>query len=91
MEREELDTTAQLARLELSEEEIKRFEQAVVQMLEYFSKMRELDVEGLPPTAQMVQTNRTRKDAAVENQDTGALLGNAPELEDRFILIPNVL
>ena len=91
MEREELDITAHLARLELSDEETKRFEQAVVQMLEYFSKMREFDVEGLPPTAQMTQTNRTRKDAAIVNEDTEAILGNAPELEDRFIVIPNVL
>jgi hypothetical protein len=33
MEREELDITAQLARLELSEGETKRFEHAVAQML----------------------------------------------------------
>ena len=46
MERAELDITAQLARFELSEEEIQSFEQAVVQMLEYFSKMREFDIEG---------------------------------------------
>jgi aspartyl-tRNA(Asn)/glutamyl-tRNA(Gln) amidotransferase subunit C len=91
MEREELDITAQLARLELSDEETERFEQAVFQMLEYFSKMREFDVEKLPPTAQMTQNNRTRKDAAIANKDTKAILGNAPELEDRFIVIPNVL
>jgi aspartyl-tRNA(Asn)/glutamyl-tRNA(Gln) amidotransferase subunit C len=91
MEREELDITTQLARLELSDEETKRFEQAVFQMLKYFSKMREFDVKGLPPTAQMTQTNRTRKDTAIVNTDTEAILGNAPELEDRFIVIPNVL
>ena len=91
MEREELDVTAQLARLELSNEETERFEQAVFQMLEYFSKMREFDVEELPPTAQMTQNNRTRKDAAIANKDTKTILGNAPELEDRFIVIPNVL
>ena len=91
MEREELDITAQLARLELSGEERQQFERAVVQMLEYFSKMREFDVEGLPPTAQMTQTNRTRKDAATATSDTESLLENAPELDDRFIVIPNVL
>jgi aspartyl-tRNA(Asn)/glutamyl-tRNA(Gln) amidotransferase subunit C len=91
MERAELDITAQLARLELSDEETQRFEQAVVQMLEYFSKMREFDVEGLPPTAQMTETNRTRQDRATANEDTAVLLSNAPELEDRFIVIPNVL
>jgi aspartyl-tRNA(Asn)/glutamyl-tRNA(Gln) amidotransferase subunit C len=91
MERAELDITAQLARLELSEEEIQSFEQAVVQMLEYFSKMKEFDVEGLPPTVQMTENNRTRRDVAFVNEDTAALLSNAPELEDRFIVIPNVL
>jgi aspartyl-tRNA(Asn)/glutamyl-tRNA(Gln) amidotransferase subunit C len=91
MEREELDITAQLARLDLTEEETKRFEQAVVQMLEYFQKMREFDVEGLPPTAQMTQTNRTRRDVSDANARTEAILDNAPELEDRFIVIPNVL
>ena len=91
MEREELDTTAQLARLELSEEETRRFEQAVFQMLEYFSKMREFDVEGLPPTAQLKQTNTTRADRTFVQQDSTSILNNAPELEDRFIVIPNVL
>jgi aspartyl-tRNA(Asn)/glutamyl-tRNA(Gln) amidotransferase subunit C len=91
MDREELDITAQLARLELSDEEKKRFEQAVFQMLEYFSTMRKFNVEGIPPTAQMTQNNRTRKDAAIVNTDTEAILANAPELEDRFIVIPNVL
>ena len=91
MERDELDFTAQLARLELSEEEAERFEQAVFQMLGHFSKMREFDVEGLSPTVQITEHNRTREDGAIVNQDTAALLASAPELEDRFIVIPNVL
>jgi aspartyl/glutamyl-tRNA(Asn/Gln) amidotransferase C subunit len=91
MERTELDITAQLARLELSDEEIQRFEQAVYQMLEYFSKMRQFDVEGLPPTAQMTENNRTREDGAIANENTAGLLNNTAELEDRFIVIPNVL
>jgi aspartyl-tRNA(Asn)/glutamyl-tRNA(Gln) amidotransferase subunit C len=91
MEREELEITAQLARLELSEQEKMRFEQAVVQMLEYFSKMREFDVKDVPPTTQMMQINRTREDVTLVNTDTDAILANAPELEDRFIVIPNVL
>ena len=91
MEREELNITAHLARLELVEADAQRFEAAVVQMLEYFSKMRELDVEALEPTTQLVGDNRTRTDAVEASADTEALLANAPELEDRFIVIPNVL
>jgi aspartyl-tRNA(Asn)/glutamyl-tRNA(Gln) amidotransferase subunit C len=91
MKRQELDVTAHLARLQLSEAEIERFESAVAQMLEYFSKMREFETEGLSPTAQMTSDNRTREDVAATSLETDSLLSNAPELEDRFIVIPNVL
>jgi len=91
MDREELHVTAQLARLELSREEADRLEKAVLQMLEYFAKMKELDVSGLQPTTQLSQDNRLREDAAQAPQDTLPLLKNAPELEDRLIVIPNVL
>jgi aspartyl-tRNA(Asn)/glutamyl-tRNA(Gln) amidotransferase subunit C len=95
MDREELDVTAQLARLELSRDEEDRLEKAVFQMLEYFAKMKELDVNGLEPTTQLAQDNRLREDAVVVGGESDAgtepLLNNAPELEDRLIVIPNVL
>jgi aspartyl-tRNA(Asn)/glutamyl-tRNA(Gln) amidotransferase subunit C len=91
MDREELHVTAQLARLELPKEEVERLEKAVFQMLEYLAKMKELDVSGLQPTTQLAQDNRLREDAAQAPQDTEPLLKNAPELEDRLIVIPNVL
>ncbi len=91
MNGEELHVTAQLARLELSREEADRLEKAVLQMLEYFAKMKELDVSGLQPTTQLAQDNRLREDAAQASQEIEPLLKNAPELEDRLIVIPNVL
>jgi aspartyl-tRNA(Asn)/glutamyl-tRNA(Gln) amidotransferase subunit C len=91
MDREELHVTAQLARLELSREEADRLEKAVFQMLEYFAKMKELDVTGLEPTTQLAQDNRLREDASSDARDSEPLLKNAPELEDRLIVIPNVL
>jgi aspartyl-tRNA(Asn)/glutamyl-tRNA(Gln) amidotransferase subunit C len=94
MERDELTVTAQLARLELSPAETADFRQAVFQMLDHFSKMREMDVDGLPPTAQMVKDNRVRRDIPAQGRsaaEADRLLANAPELEERFIVIPNVL
>ena len=91
MDREELYVTAQLARLELSRDEADRLEKAVFQMLEYFAKMKELDVTGLEPTTQLAQDNSLREDTAADARDTEPLLTNAPELEDRLIVIPNVL
>jgi aspartyl-tRNA(Asn)/glutamyl-tRNA(Gln) amidotransferase subunit C len=95
MHSEDLHVTAQLARLELSRDEKDRLEKAVTQMLEYFAKMKELDVEGLEPTTQLALENRLRQDSVAEAaeapENREALLKNAPELEDRLIVIPNVL
>ncbi len=92
MDREELHVTAQLARLELSRDEEERLEKAVLRMLEYFAKMKELDVTGLQPTTQLARDNRLREDTPAQvPADPEALLRNAPELEDRLIVIPNVL
>jgi Asp-tRNA(Asn)/Glu-tRNA(Gln) amidotransferase C subunit len=39
----------------------------------------------------MTENNRTREDGAIANENTAGLLNNTAELEDRFIVIPNVL
>lgn len=92
MNPEELRITAALAYLDLGEEEYEELMRAVDQMLEYFSKMMEVDIEGLPPTTHaMVRENRTRPDQTVPFSGIEALLENAPEREDRFIVIPNIL
>lgn len=91
MDRQEIEITARLARLELSEEELIRLEEAVAQMLDYFAKMREVDVDHLAPTAQMVKDNRLREDEINKEDVADRILDNAPETEERFIVIPNVL
>jgi len=65
-------------------------------MLEYFSLMRDIDVDALEPTTHAFsKVNRLRKDSEVNGERLSnmadSLLDNAPELEDRFIVIPNVL
>lgn len=92
MNPEELRITAALAYLDLGEKEYEELMRAVDQMLEYFSKMMEVDIEGLPPTTHtMVRENRTRPDQTIPFSGIEALLENAPEREDRFIVIPNIL
>ena len=65
----------------------------VSRMLTYFEKMSEVDVEGLEPTTHALQKeNRLREDRRHSNEaQPDELLECAPDLEDRFILIPNVL
>ena len=93
MEKNDLFITASLARLELEEDEAQKLGTEVSRMLTYFEKMSEVDVEGLEPTTHALQKeNRLREDRRHPNEaQPDELLECAPDLEDRFILIPNVL
>jgi aspartyl-tRNA(Asn)/glutamyl-tRNA(Gln) amidotransferase subunit C len=92
MDIKELQTTAFMARLTLKEDEVEKLNKAVSEMLDYFSIMKNIDVDELDPTTHaLASKNRQRKDEIVEQTETETILGQAPELEDRFIVIPNVL
>ena len=92
MDAGELATTARMARLSLSPEEMSRLGTAVEQMLAHFSHMKEIDVEGLAPTTHaLLKENRLRPDVERGTDLSRALLDNAPEREERFIVVPNVL
>lgn len=92
MEKRELTVTAELAQIELREEETERLTQEVTQMVSYFEKMMEVSVEGLEPTTHaMLKTNRLRPDYNNTSDLADDILEQAPDLEDRFICIPNVL
>lgn len=96
MDKRELYTTASLAQLSLTDAEAVTLSREVSRMLEHFSRMREIDVDSLEPTTHTFsKVNRLRTDAKENGERlsdmTDSLLHNAPELEDRFIVIPNVL
>ncbi len=92
MDASELSVTARLARLSLTPEEMEKLGKAVEQMLQYFSQMKEIAVDGLEPTTHaLLQNNRTREDVERETDVSDTLLSNAPRLDERFIVIPNVL
>lgn len=93
MEKSELTVTATLASLVLDEAETQKLGDEVSRMLSYFEKMNEIDVEALEPTTHALQKeNRLREDRRHSNEaQADELLECAPDLEDRFILIPNVL
>jgi aspartyl-tRNA(Asn)/glutamyl-tRNA(Gln) amidotransferase subunit C len=92
MDASELAVTARMARLTLSEQEQEKLGTAVEQMLAHFSHMKEIDVQGLAPTTHaLLKENRLREDVENHADVSEKLLENAPEREERFIVIPNVL
>ncbi len=92
MDIRELEITAELAQIALTPAELERLGREVTQMVSYFEKMKEVDTDGLEPTTHaFVKANRVRPDAVKPSTLADAALERAPELEDRFIVIPNVL
>lgn len=96
IDKDELYKTADLAMLGLTDAEAEKLSEAISQMLEYFSVMSNIDVDGLEPTTHaLAKTNRYREDTVHETEGNreraDKLVENAPEVEDRFIVIPNVL
>jgi aspartyl-tRNA(Asn)/glutamyl-tRNA(Gln) amidotransferase subunit C len=92
MDLQELSATARMARLSLTSAEMEKLGKAVEQMLQHFSHMKEINVEGLAPTTHaLLRENRTRDDAERTVDVSDMLLQNAPQLEERFIVVPNVL
>ncbi len=115
MVQDDLQATAALAHLDLSEDEAAAALPAFELMLEYFAAMKAADtdtdafgvsVSTLPPTAQAFSVGtRLRADVlnsnpANNNSNTNPnalpnlsseILERAPESENRFIVIPNVL
>ena len=92
MEKNDLIITAAQAQLALSAEEEGRLSAAVSEMLDYFELMKEVDVSSLAPTTHaLVRENALRPDNSNSNNNQEALIQRAPEHENNFIVIPNVL
>jgi aspartyl-tRNA(Asn)/glutamyl-tRNA(Gln) amidotransferase subunit C len=92
MDFQELKITAQLAQLEVTEDDAERLGEEINQILSYFEKMNEIDVSGLEPTTRvLLKENRLRDDSAADSDLSDDILENAPETSDRFITIPRIL
>jgi len=92
MDESDLQVTAELANIALQADELDRLKKEVDTMVTFFAKMGELDVSNLEPTTHaLARGNRVRKDVVVSSDFSDAILEQAPDLEDRFVCIPNVL
>lgn len=92
MDDTELSITAALAKLDLSEEEGLRFAEEVQRMLSYFDIMADADTESADASQLPVRAvGALREDRESRFCEADALIDRGPEVEDRYIVIPNVL
>ena len=84
---------AELARLELDEEQLERFGRDMDGIVGHIATLSEVDVTGVEPTAHAAAlTNVWREDVAGKPYDRETMLANAPALlGGETIRVPQVL
>jgi aspartyl-tRNA(Asn)/glutamyl-tRNA(Gln) amidotransferase subunit C len=83
---------ARLARLDLTEPELRELHAQLSRILDYIASIRELDLEGTEPLAHAGDfTNPLRDDRPADSIGPRAALSGAPEARDGFFLVPPVI
>ena len=89
---EEVEHIALLARLQLTEEEKRRYQVQLSAILDYAARLLALDTEGILPTASVLPLRSVlRLDEPRPGLDLAALLANAPDVLDDQFRVPPVL
>jgi aspartyl-tRNA(Asn)/glutamyl-tRNA(Gln) amidotransferase subunit C len=80
---------AELARLDLTDEEIERFGEQLNAILDAVGKVAELDLEDVPPTSHpLALVNVWADDEPRPSLPVDDALANAPDREGRFFRVP---
>jgi len=86
LDRDQVLHVARLARLELNDEEVDRMAAELSKVLDHIEAIRELDLEGVPPTSHVIDVvNVLRADEPEPCLPRDIVLAPAPEpLNDGF-------
>jgi aspartyl-tRNA(Asn)/glutamyl-tRNA(Gln) amidotransferase subunit C len=88
----QVEHIAELARLQLTDEEKIRYCEQLSAILDYFAQLQTLDTSTIPPTSSVLPPRSVlREDESRPGLKVEELLQNAPEVEDNQFRIPPVL
>ncbi len=92
--KEEIQHIATLARIGVSEKDVEKYQHDLSEILDYFKKLDELDVEGVEPIGHITgMKNNFRNDKNFDFGSFGkdAIMGNVPEKKEKYIKVKSVL
>lgn len=91
--RQDVQRIAELARLELTNEELDLFTRQLGDILTYVEQIRSLDTAGVAPTSQVLNRPVERDDIPDLTLSRTELLGNAPDaaVEAGLFKVPRVI
>lgn len=83
---------ANLARLQLSEDEVKSFAGDMNKILEYMEALNEVDTSNVKPLEHVIELQtRLRKDVAKAPLSHEDALKNAPDADSDYFRVPKVI
>ncbi len=90
--REEVIHIARLARLELTDREIERYQEQLSSILEYADRLKAVDTSQIPPTSSVLPArSRFREDSPIDSLAVDQVLKNAPQSEKNQFKVPPAL
>ena len=89
---DEISHVADLARLQLSREEVESMAQQLDDILSYVAKLNELDVENVTPTTHAISiVNAFRDDEVKPSLERDKALANGPRQNGEAFVVPRVI
>ena len=88
----DIDYVANLARIELSDEEKTTYQRQLGDVLKYFEKLQKLEVDGVEPTAHAFpRHNVWDQDESKQGFSASEALKNAPQSRQDQVVVPKVI
>ena len=88
---EEVKHVAKLARLELTEDEVKKYSKQLGDILKYVEQMKEVDTTGIETMPHAIPIYNVMREDVVKYEETKEeLMKNAPYEEDGFFRVPKI-
>ena len=90
--KEEVKKVANLARLELDEDEINNHAEQLEKILEYIKQLEKIDTDNVPCTTRAIEVvNVFRNDEKKNSDCTEELLQLRPSKEDKYFKVPKII
>ena len=88
----EVRRIAKLARLKVSDDEVRLFAGQLAEILDYVKQIESLDTDGVEPLAHALPvTDVLREDEPRESLSQRQVLANAPETQRDYFRVPTVV
>jgi len=90
---EDVKKLANLSKLSLSEDELKKYKQEIENILGYVEQLNSIDTDGVEETSQVTGISNSTREDKIKDYGTSKqqLLSNSPDQESGYIKVRRVL